>query len=849
MKTLSIAKLSALFSLRPAQEKQEKPSNGGLSGQPLAGAQFAELIDRSAESASGQAALSAESRPDDGADAGAPVPLEEGTKGAAPVAWTEAREGAFSSPSDLRNTTQIKTQAPSDDDKLAAPRKDGAVEPMPQSPSHKVANWRQSLLDAIGQPQSKPTDVAEVPASPAPVPVAKGASDSDAPTVKNADDTAAPDVAMLIGSQAPTAASLHTTHELSNDRADTESTQRATEVSGGKTKDDGTDRAAPFASVAPASRPVRLARIKMEPIETLPSATAPGAAKSVGVASASLVRARWTPQAPVDSSAQTRPVSKTDDTTPAQAPWLAVRAGHPEFQADKGLDESVSQPSKLAFAHPQDAPSVTEIAQAPDGEATNTPPALKAVAPEMAIHSQPKTASEVVPAVKVEPEVELPATHDTTKKPDLMSEPAPSFAASITETPPPVEETALASNAATDEVAVESTIDLPEPEPTIAADPANEAGETNAAGRIGQDIERLDVPSTEALGEVPEATIPDENVTIELSSVDEVAAQDSALEDGAIEIDPPRPERHRSFAESRIGAMTLETAEPEEIEAPAAVDFQPTPKTTENLSEAGALRATGTASAEADPLVANVSQTGERQDTSGQSVRAPADAMAIDVVPVEHDRKIAAEAPLAEPRDDGSLVSKRETKSHESSQDAKAAAPSGEVRGPEPSPVSAAVEPRVAGATPADRTEPMVAGSHGVTHRAAPAHGLGHQVAQALADAPNRVVELTLSPEELGKVRMTLHSTESSMTVAVQADRPETLDLMRRNIDSLAREFRDMGYADVSFDFGQQSNPQSKAQEQANVAPASPDPVAFSAAQVAAESLAVESGGGLDLRM
>lgn len=142
--------------------------------------------------------------------------------------------------------------------------------------------------------------------------------------------------------------------------------------------------------------------------------------------------------------------------------------------------------------------------------------------------------------------------------------------------------------------------------------------------------------------------------------------------------------------------------------------------------------------------------------------------------------------------------------------------------------------------------------SSAATQRAGATHGFGHQVADALVNAPNRAVELTLSPEELGKVRMTLHAQEGSMTVAVQAERPETLDLMRRHIDSLAREFREMGYADVSFDFGQQSNQQPKPQEQLAEAPPARErnpSGPFQSAAITAPDAADGASGGLDLRM
>ena len=72
------------------------------------------------------------------------------------------------------------------------------------------------------------------------------------------------------------------------------------------------------------------------------------------------------------------------------------------------------------------------------------------------------------------------------------------------------------------------------------------------------------------------------------------------------------------------------------------------------------------------------------------------------------------------------------------------------------------------------------------------------EAARALQDRP---VEVTLNPEELGRVRLTLRSVDGSMSVSVAVERPETLDLLRRNIDMLASQLRELGYKDLSFSF------------------------------------------------
>ncbi len=126
------------------------------------------------------------------------------------------------------------------------------------------------------------------------------------------------------------------------------------------------------------------------------------------------------------------------------------------------------------------------------------------------------------------------------------------------------------------------------------------------------------------------------------------------------------------------------------------------------------------------------------------------------------------------------------------------------------------------------------------------------QVAHAAARVADGPVEVTLSPEELGRVRLTLHTSEAGITVAIHAERPETLDLMRRNIDLLARDFRDQGYASIAFDFGNDSRQQndqpmtaSEATRQDTTEPANREGLAPDLRVSGAR----QSQGGLDLRM
>jgi len=124
-------------------------------------------------------------------------------------------------------------------------------------------------------------------------------------------------------------------------------------------------------------------------------------------------------------------------------------------------------------------------------------------------------------------------------------------------------------------------------------------------------------------------------------------------------------------------------------------------------------------------------------------------------------------------------------------------------------------------APPMAEADGMPAASPGSTGDPAPARGgeraapgvslpagLGQQLAEVAARFPDRPVELTLSPEELGRVRMTFTTGDGTLTMNLSADRPETLELLRRHIEILAQDFRDLGFANLSFSFAGGGDPQ-----------------------------------------
>lgn len=79
------------------------------------------------------------------------------------------------------------------------------------------------------------------------------------------------------------------------------------------------------------------------------------------------------------------------------------------------------------------------------------------------------------------------------------------------------------------------------------------------------------------------------------------------------------------------------------------------------------------------------------------------------------------------------------------------------------------------------------------------------QIGAAMPERDGPGFELRLDPEELGPVRLKLVSHDQGSLLVIHADRPETLDLMRRHIAALESDLRALGHSQISlrFDGGQ----------------------------------------------
>lgn len=82
------------------------------------------------------------------------------------------------------------------------------------------------------------------------------------------------------------------------------------------------------------------------------------------------------------------------------------------------------------------------------------------------------------------------------------------------------------------------------------------------------------------------------------------------------------------------------------------------------------------------------------------------------------------------------------------------------------------------------------------------ARQVAQQLVASVTTVKEGVTEITLRPDELGRVSLRLSGNEAAMTVLLTAERPETADLMRRHLDVLTQEFRALGYTNLTFAFG-----------------------------------------------
>jgi flagellar hook-length control protein FliK len=115
--------------------------------------------------------------------------------------------------------------------------------------------------------------------------------------------------------------------------------------------------------------------------------------------------------------------------------------------------------------------------------------------------------------------------------------------------------------------------------------------------------------------------------------------------------------------------------------------------------------------------------------------------------------------------------------------------------------------------------------------------------------------ELRLDPVELGALSFSIDLQATGLVVTILAERPETLDLMRRHAEQLLADLRQSGFAGASLNFGQPQQDPGGQRQPATHTPAEDQPVtanhpaARNAAAFQPPQAAPATFGGLDLRL
>lgn len=163
-----------------------------------------------------------------------------------------------------------------------------------------------------------------------------------------------------------------------------------------------------------------------------------------------------------------------------------------------------------------------------------------------------------------------------------------------------------------------------------------------------------------------------------------------------------------------------------------------------------------------------------------------------------------------------------------------------------PRPPDAPPQPAVTEAAPSPpRAAPAAAPAPLPQHQAAGALAalIRDSGAQVAGDA--RRIELVLTPEDLGRIRFDLTPGRDGLQVTLAAERPETLDLLRRHAGDLLAELEAAGYGGATLNFGCGGNPPAAAAPEPGPEPPDTPPTA----PLPQPRPVLRAAGGLDLRL
>ena len=126
------------------------------------------------------------------------------------------------------------------------------------------------------------------------------------------------------------------------------------------------------------------------------------------------------------------------------------------------------------------------------------------------------------------------------------------------------------------------------------------------------------------------------------------------------------------------------------------------------------------------------------------------------------------------------------------------------------------------------------------------------QMAPTLRKGADGTTEIRLDPPELGRVRLTLRTDETGLVATVLAERPETMDMMRRNADMLMRDLMAGGQTKVDLSFGSlgpETGGDGKKDDAPTVLVGFDQPGKAPGADLATQLRLSRAAGGLDIRV
>ena len=120
------------------------------------------------------------------------------------------------------------------------------------------------------------------------------------------------------------------------------------------------------------------------------------------------------------------------------------------------------------------------------------------------------------------------------------------------------------------------------------------------------------------------------------------------------------------------------------------------------------------------------------------------------------------------------------------------------------------------------------------------------KIVEAVPAAADGPIEIILDPEGLGKLRMQITRSEAGWTLHVAIERPETLEFMRRHLETLQKDLVSVGYEALSLQLGGGQNDSAGAQGQSGTMGVQSDTFDDGAAQTIT-TIAISDG--LDIRV